>query len=330
MFLDTFMDDASEGIMENPIPELEDLQLECAVSLEAAYSDLMLEGCQLKYQEIAEGASVSAINEGVIEAIKNFFKKLFNAIKKFFGISGSDSSSGGGSISHNTAILKKQLEDKRAEKGLKYLSSHLELLNGEEFKYPEDNGLSEISDQEINNGLKAAMDYVQIGIKTGSKTNNADGEKSTNTLDSDKIALDALRAFIKVAFKHHGTIASAKINSLSDFKNTLDGYTKMLAPNQLGTDVNQQNYREMLDDLDKYNQKMQKYKKVVIRLMERFQKKVINEMPQEYSAIGCKVAKTLANAVMIFYSYGLRIVKRICEVFRRVIELAMKVSTKTN
>lgn len=53
-------------------------------------------------------------------------------------------------------------------------------------------------------------------------------------------------------------------------------------------------------------------------------------MPQEYSAIGCKVAKTLANAVMIFYSYRLRIVKRICEVFRRVIELAMKVSTKTN
>ena len=329
MFLDTFMDDASEGIMENPIPELEDLELECAVSLEAAYSDLMLEGCQLKYQEIAEGASVSVINEGVIEAIKNFFKKLFNAIKKFFGFGSSDSN-GGGSTSRNIAILKKQLEDKRVEKGLRYLGSHLELLNGEEFKFPDDNGLSEISDQEINNGLKAAMDYVQISIKTGSKTNNADGEKSTNTLDSDKIALDALRAFIKVTFKRHGTIASAKINSLSDFKNTLDGYTKMLAPSQLGTDVNQQNYREMLDNMDKFYQKMQKYKKVVIRLMERFQKKVINEMPQEYSAIGCKVAKTLANAVMIFYSYGLRIVKRIYEVFHRVIELAIKVNTKTN
>ena len=333
MFLDTFMDDASEGIMENPVPELEDLQLECAVSLEAAYSDLMLEGCQLKYQEIAEGLSVSAINEGVIEAIKNFFKKLFNAIKKFFGISSSDSSSGGGSISHNTAILKKQLEDKRVAEGLKYLGSHLELLNGEEFKFPDDNGLIEISDQEINNGLKAAMDYAQFAIKTGSKrckTNNADGEKSTNTLDSDKIALDALNDFIKVVFKRHSTITSAKINSLSDFKNTLDGYTKMLAPNQPCTDVNQNNYRKMLDDMDECYQNMQKYKKVVIRLMERFQKKVINEMPQEYSAIGCKVAKTLANAVMIFYSYELRITKRICEVFRRVIELAMKVSTKTN
>ena len=320
MFLDTFMDDASEGIMENPIPELEDLQLECAASLEAAYSDLMLEGCQLKYQSLVEG--VSAINEGVIEAIKNFFRKLFNAIKKFFGISSSDS------ISRNTAILKKQLEDKRVAEGLKYLGSHLELLNGEEFKFPDDNDLTEISDQEINNGLKAAMDYVQIGIKTGSKTNNADGEKSTNTLDSDKIALDALRAFIKVTFKHHGTIASAKINSLSDFKNTLDGYTKMLAPTQSCT-VNQQIYREILDEIDKYYQKMQNYKKVVIRSMERFQKKVINEMPQEYSAIGCKVAKTLANAVMIFYSYELRIVKRICEVMHRILELAIKVSTKT-
>ena len=320
MFLDTFMDDASEGIMENPIPELEDLQLECAVSLEAAYSDLMLEGCQLKYQSLVEG--VSAINEGVIEAIKNFFRKLFNAIKKFFGISSSDS------ISRNTAILKKQLEDKRVAEGLRYLGSHLELLNGEEFKFPDDNGLSEISDQEINNGLKAAMDYAQISIKSGSKTNNADGEKSTNTLDSDKIALDALNDFfIKVVFKRHGAITSAKINSLSDFKNTLDGYTKMLTPDQIG--ITQQNYREMLDDLDKCYQKMQKHKKIVIRLMERFQKKVINEMPQEYSAIGCKVAKTLANAVMIFYSYELRIVKRICEVMHRILELAIKVSTKT-
>lgn len=102
MFLDTFMDDAPEGIMENPIPELEDLELECAVSLEAAYNDLMLEGCQLKYQEIAEGASVSAINEGVIEAIKNFFKKLFNAIKKFFGFGGGTSTTTNDTITITT------------------------------------------------------------------------------------------------------------------------------------------------------------------------------------------------------------------------------------
>lgn len=52
MILDTFMDDASEGIMQNPVPELADLQLECAVSLEAAYNDVMLEMCQLKYQSL--------------------------------------------------------------------------------------------------------------------------------------------------------------------------------------------------------------------------------------------------------------------------------------
>ena len=91
MFLDTFMDDASEGIMQNSVPDLEDLQLEYAVSLEAAYNDVMLEMCQLKYQALVEGVDV--IHEGVIESIKNFFKKLFNSNEKFFDRISDDTSS---------------------------------------------------------------------------------------------------------------------------------------------------------------------------------------------------------------------------------------------
>ena len=96
MFLDTFMDDASEGIMENPIPELEDLQLECAVSLEAAYSDLMLEGCQAKFQAYCEN-NIEILNEGIVSSIINFFKKIWRIICKVFGFSNSGGSSGGGS-----------------------------------------------------------------------------------------------------------------------------------------------------------------------------------------------------------------------------------------
>ena len=73
MFLDTFV-----CTSESSIPDLNDLQLECAVSLEAAYNDMVLESCQLKYQAMVEGVSV--IHEGVIESIKNFFKAIFRAI----------------------------------------------------------------------------------------------------------------------------------------------------------------------------------------------------------------------------------------------------------
>ena len=95
MFLDTFMDDASEGIMENPIPDLEDLQLEYAVSLEAAYNDFMLEGCRLEFQAICEGRT-EILNEGILSSIANFFKKIWRMICKVFGFGDGGGSSGGG------------------------------------------------------------------------------------------------------------------------------------------------------------------------------------------------------------------------------------------
>lgn len=95
MFLDTFMDDASEGIMQNPIPDLEDLQLEYAVSLETAYNDFMLEGCQLEFQAICEGRT-EILNEGILSSIANFFKKIWRMICKVFGFDGGGSSGGGG------------------------------------------------------------------------------------------------------------------------------------------------------------------------------------------------------------------------------------------
>ena len=105
MFLDTFMDDASEGIMENPVPELEDLQLECAVSLEAAYSDLMLEGCQAEFQAFCEN-NTEILNEGIVSSIIIFFKKILRIICKVFGLSSSGGSSGGGGGSPEEAISK--------------------------------------------------------------------------------------------------------------------------------------------------------------------------------------------------------------------------------
>ena len=69
MFLDQYIGLSEEAT----IAYLDGLQLECAVSLEAAYSDLMLEGCQAEFQAISEGNSLEAINEGLFDVIKKFF-----------------------------------------------------------------------------------------------------------------------------------------------------------------------------------------------------------------------------------------------------------------
>lgn len=94
MFLDAFMNTS-----ESSIPDFDDLQLEYAVSLEAAYNDFMLEGCRLEFQAISENSSVEVLNEGIFDLIKKFFKAIWNFLKKIFGVKGSGGSSGGGGSS---------------------------------------------------------------------------------------------------------------------------------------------------------------------------------------------------------------------------------------
>jgi hypothetical protein len=316
MFLDTFMDDASEGIMQTPVPELADLQLECAVSLEAAYNDMVLETCQLKYQAMVEGVGV--IHEGVIESIKNFFKAIFKAIQKFFG-----GGSGGGGSSRNIAALKKQLQDKRVKEGMVYILNHPELLD--KFKIPDEDTLVKIQPEDIEKGLKDAINTSQMSVQMTNIANNPDGSKAV--LDGDKIALDALRVFVKSTFAGYSAIASAKIDSLADFKQALQNHTKVMTPSALNmTEIN--SYQEIVNTLDELNQAMQEEKVVVKKQMEEFQKKAINEVPPEYANIVCKVTKTLTNATMIYYSYGCRVVDQMTQVARQIFDMAMKLNTK--
>lgn len=318
MFLDTFMDDASEGIMQNPTPELADLQLECAVSLEAAYNDMVLKTCQLKYQAVVEGVSV--IHEGVIESIKNFFKAIFKAIQKFFG---GGSSGGSGGSSRNTAMLKKQLQDKRVREGMEYMLNHPELLD--KFKIPDDETIVKIQPEDIEKGLKDAINTSQMSVQMTDITNNPDGSKAI--LDGDKIALDALRVFVKSAFAGYPAIASTKIDSLADFKQALQNHTKVMTPSAMNmTEIN--SYQEIINVLDELGQAMQEEKVVTKKQMEEFQKKAINEVPPEYASIVCKVAKVLTNATMIYYSYGCRVVDQMTQVARQIFEMAMKLNTK--
>ena len=311
MFLDTFV-----CTSESSIPDLNDLQLECTVSLEAAYNDMVLENCQLKYQAMVEGVSV--IHEGVIESIKNFFKAIFNAIKKFFG-GGSSGGGGGGSTSRNIAMLKKQLRDKRVKEGMEYLHDHPDLLD--KFKIPDTETIVNIKSEDIDKGFNDAIEFAsKIIIQTSNPNSKA-------VLDSDKIALETLRFFIQSAFVKYHPITSAKIDSLADFKKALLDHTKLKTPSDL--DLNQfESYQDVIDSLDEMTQAMQKQKNIILKQMEEFEKNIINQVPKEYTSIACKVAKTLTNACMIYFSYNYYVTNQMAQVTRQVFDMAIKINTK--
>ena len=307
MFLDTFV-----CTSKSSIPDLNDLQLECAVSLEAAYNDMVLENCQLKYQAMVEGVSV--IHEGVIESIKNFFKAIFRAIKKFFGGS---SSGGGGGSSRSVATLKKQSKDERVRKGLEYLFNHPELLD--KHKIPDEETIVNVKSEDLNKGLKDAMDFANKLITD--LFNNPDSKVALN---GDQ---EILRCFIRSTFVNYIPIMSAKIDSLDDFKKALFDHTKLVTPSDLGLDT-YGGYEAVLDALDEKEQNLQKHKAVVTKQMQEFEKNVISQVPEEYASLACKVAKYLTSATMVYFTYAYKMTNQIIQVTRQIFDMAMKIDTK--
>ena len=308
MFLDTFV-----CTSESSIPDLNDLQLECAVSLEAAYNDMVLESCQLKYQAMVEGVSI--IHEGVIESIKNFFKAIFRAIKKFFG--GGSSGGGGGGSSRSVATLKKQSKDERVRKGLEYLFNHPELLD--KHKIPDEETIVNVKSEDLNKGLKDAMDFANKLITD--LFNNPDSKVALN---GDQ---EILRCFIRSTFVNYIPIMSAKIDSLADFKKALFDHTKLVTPSDLGLDT-YGGYEAVLDALDEKEQNLQKHKAVVTKQMEEFEKNVISQVPEEYASLACKVAKYLTSATMVYVAYVYKVTNQIIQVTRQIFDMAMKIDTK--
>lgn len=321
MFLDTFMENASESNMD-----LADAQLECAVSLEAAYNDAMLEMCQLKYQSLVEGVDV--INEGVIETIKNFFKKLLNAIKKFFGISSSD----GSASSQNIDKLKKQLDNNnRIAKGIKYIMDNPEL--SKRFTFIDyENAI--IVDSIIND------EYLHFALEKAEKTLGKLQEEfkknSHITINSDEIALDALRTFLKVSLGNK--IDVEKINSLDDFKKALYDHISYISLNDLFGKINLDNLkgtdhviRAHLDKLSQEVDKAYKYEKTVEKQMERFENDITMKgdlyFPQFPSVIS-KIANILAQACIISATYTRKITDKFYREILKLVSAAMTADVK--
>ena len=182
MFLDAFMNTS-----ESSIPDFDDLQLEYAVSLETAYNDFMLEGCQLEFQTICEGRT-EILNEGILSSIVNFFKKIWRMICKVFGFGdggGSNSSGGGGggggaslqNISKCRARMRKFMTRPESEirkrleswKQIKIYSPHL--FSGELWK--------------INNSFIKKIDIVVLSkyCKPGDEDHEYDQNDSNHILE---------------------------------------------------------------------------------------------------------------------------------------------------
>ena len=80
-----FLDKKSYGAFVDESANVDDAMLECAVDVERAWGEMMLECCAMEFKAYQENGDVNAVNEGVIETIKNWFKKVWDAIKRFFG-----------------------------------------------------------------------------------------------------------------------------------------------------------------------------------------------------------------------------------------------------
>ena len=64
--------------------ELQDIALENAVQVEAAYGDMMLECARNEFTMYKETGKIDAVNEGAIDSIKKWIKKAWENLKKIF------------------------------------------------------------------------------------------------------------------------------------------------------------------------------------------------------------------------------------------------------
>lgn len=110
-----FLDQINESNLDFDFDDnFNDALIKGAVEMESAYYELVTESCQIKFQQVSESTSIEALNEGVIDSIKNFFKKLWNAITKLFSGGSDGSGSAKEEIKKNTELLDYMTKNKEA------------------------------------------------------------------------------------------------------------------------------------------------------------------------------------------------------------------------
>lgn len=308
MFLDLFVEDTtSESI------DLVDLQLECAVSLEAAYNDMMFETCQLKYQELTEGASV--INEGVVDTIKNFFKKIINAIKKFFG------ASSGSVSSQDFDKLKKQLGSDRIAAGIRYMVKHPEVGNKYNLRLINVDKTIFIGGADLDSAVSSAAD---------SALDKMFNEPNPN---GDELAEYALHIFIKNAFNGNYQNVFERVKTLSDYKKAINDQISY----KTVSEVYSGNYVKSDRDLEMWIDKIKlkcvssyNYGKSMERQMQTLQNNILKQIEgrEKYEVPACKIVNTLTQACMGTISYGCKLNNELYNEYRRLFNIAKNIQAK--
>ena len=82
MLLDSVLDE-NAVIYEN-VADATDALTECLVNVEEAYGEMMLEQAKAEFKQYVNEGTIEPLSEGVMDSIKNFFRKLWNFIKKYW------------------------------------------------------------------------------------------------------------------------------------------------------------------------------------------------------------------------------------------------------
>ena len=188
-----------------------DALIEGAVEMEAAYYELVAESCQIKFQKVSESASIEALNEGVIDTIKNFFKKLWNAITKLFQ---------GGSDGSGSA----QEEIKKNKELLDYMTKNEEAIDAH---------AAEVADSvQINHCPVDSKAFVPVDNSLYSKFNSIIMNFYTTDYTDDSkedVQKVTCNTICKYIFSHW-----AALNSVVAIRNVYNNCFKQMTVNEFG------------------------------------------------------------------------------------------------
>ena len=85
MLLDSVLENkGTDTVVEGAEIDTSDALLECMVSIEEAYGDMMVEQAKCEFKQYVNEGKIDALNEGILDSVKNFFKKIWQFIKKYY------------------------------------------------------------------------------------------------------------------------------------------------------------------------------------------------------------------------------------------------------
>ena len=211
MLLDSVLE--NKGIVaEGTEIDMSDALMECAVSIEEAYGVMMVEQAKCEFKQYVNEGKIDALNEGILDSVKNFFKKIWQFIKKYYNklktwVTGLN----------KNAYQYFQVNQKKIESNINSVSRFYGYSGLTNFKNIEDktaNIIKTIS----HHGQKLIGSYVDLA-------KNAD--KSGSTSDQKSAADDNIKEFLNTMKKEIvGTSASTEESFTAVLKDDIRGSSK--------------------------------------------------------------------------------------------------------